>query len=373
MQFELDEERALLQSSSRELLEKEAPLAETRSVMEDSAEGFNKAFYAQLGELGYLGLLVPEAEGGSGMGAVGLAAVLAEMGRVAFPGPYLEQVLAIDALRRCDGAEAARWLERCMAGEALIVFARREGAAGREPAQPATRCVESRITGRKTFVAFGATADALLATTADGLALVPRPDAGWSATPLPTIDHAQRFAEIALDAPAALLAEPARARALLQEVDRIGALGAAAMLLGLMERALELTVAYTMEREAFGTVIATFQALQHRCADMLLKTESTRSAVFRAAWAADAAPAEFPYLAAVAKAWAGDAGRFVCGEALQLHGGVGYTWEYDPHIYLKRVKTLEQFYGTTREQIEEALCRAPCLGARRERDPARSD
>ncbi len=96
-------------------------------------------------------------------------------------------------------------------------------------------------------------------------------------------------------------------------------------------------------------------ALQHRCADMLLKTESTRSAVFRAAWAADHDPAEFPYLAAVAKAWAGDAGRFVCGEALQLHGGVGYTWEYDPHIYLKRTKTLEQFYGSTRSQLESAL------------------
>jgi alkylation response protein AidB-like acyl-CoA dehydrogenase len=364
MQFVLDEERSLLQSSTRELLEKEAPLAQTRAVMEDSAEGFHKGFYAQLAELGYLGLLLPEAEGGAGMGAIGLAAVLAEMGRVAFPGPYLDQVLAIEALRRCEGREARAWIDRAVAFEALVVLARREGAAGHEPERPGARWTDARASGTKTFVPFGAAADALLATTEEGLVLVRRPGPGWNATPLPTLDHAQRFAEIALDGEAELLADPAQTRALLAEVDRIAAVGAAANLLGLMERALELSVAYTLEREAFGTVIATFQALQHRCADMLIKTESTRSAVFRAAWAADADPGSLPYLAAVAKAWAGDAGRFVCGEALQLHGGVGYTWEYDPHIYLKRVKTLEQFYGPTRDQIEEALRHSPLLQAR---------
>ena len=99
---------------------------------------------------------------------------------------------------------------------------------------------------------------------------------------------------------------------------------------------------------------------------MLLKTESARSAVFRAAWAADESPDELPYLAAVAKVWAGDSARFVCGEAVQLHGGVGFTWEYDPHIYLKRAKTLEQFYGSTRERLEAALSRSPLLENSRE-------
>jgi len=147
----------------------------------------------------------------------------------------------------------------------------------------------------------------------------------------------------------------ARSRELLAAADSLAAVGAAAFLLGLMERSLETTVAYTMEREAFGAPIASFQALQHRCADALLQTESTRSAVFRAAWAADASPGEADYLAAVAKAWAGPAARYVCGQAIQLHGGVGFTWEYDPHIYLKRAKTLEQFYGATRDQLEAAL------------------
>ena len=354
MQFELDEDRALLKNSTREFLEKESPLEESRSVMEDSPEGYSKSLYAQLGELGYLSLLLSEEEGG--MGPLAFATVLSEAGRTAFPGPLLDLLLAVKALSSCEGDEASALCDRATRGEALVVLARSEAAGPATSAKPVdARCQAGRVSGTKLFVPFGAAADALLVETRDGLALVQRPDEGWNATPLPTLDHAQRFAEIALDAPATLLADSARAGEILAEADRLAALGASALLLGLMERMLEQTVSYTMEREAFGAPIATFQALQHRCADMLMQTESTRSAVFRAAWATECDPDEAPYLTAVAKAWAGPAGRFVCGEAIQLHGGVGFTWEYDPHIYLKRVNTLEHFYGATREQLETAL------------------
>jgi alkylation response protein AidB-like acyl-CoA dehydrogenase len=141
-------------------------------------------------------------------------------------------------------------------------------------------------------------------------------------------------------------------------VDRLASLGAAALLLGLSERSLELAVAYLKERKAFGVPIGSFQALQHRAAEMLLRVESARSSVYRAAWAFDAAPEQAPLLAATAKAYGGDTGRFVCGETIQIFGGVGYTWEYDPHIYWKRVKTLEQFYGSTRSQLESVLAAA---------------
>jgi alkylation response protein AidB-like acyl-CoA dehydrogenase len=207
----------------------------------------------------------------------------------------------------------------------------------------------------KRFVPFGAQADALIVETTGGLVLVPRPAAGWSAKPMPTIDHAQRFAEIALDDAGTLLCEGAPACQAIGEADRFGALGASAMLLGLMERALEITTAYTMERQAFGAPIASFQALQHRAADMLLQTESARSAVYRAAFAAEHQPEEAAYLIAVAKAWTGPGARLVCGEAIQMHGGVGFTWEYDPHVFLKRVKTLEQFHGSTRAMTERVL------------------
>jgi alkylation response protein AidB-like acyl-CoA dehydrogenase len=125
-----------------------------------------------------------------------------------------------------------------------------------------------------------------------------------------------------------------------------------------MERALEITIAYMRERHAFRAPIASFQALQHRSSDMLLRTECTRGAVYRAAWMADEQPEQAALAIAAAKVYAGDAGRSVCGEAIQLHGGVGFTWEYDPHVYLKRVKTLEQFYGSTGQQLESVLAAA---------------
>ncbi|MEN8181875.1 MAG: acyl-CoA dehydrogenase family protein [Myxococcota bacterium] len=357
MQFELDEDRALLRSSTRELLEKEAALADTRAIMEESPEGYSKAFYAQLGELGYPALLLPEEQGG--MGAVAFAVVLSEMGRVAMPGPFLDLTLAVRALSGAAGPEAEAWRGRAASGEALVVLARGESLQSADPGEPAAGFEGGRVRGTKCFVPFAAQADALLVETRQGLALVERPGAGWSATALPTLDHAQRFAEIVLDDPGVLMADPAAAAGWLGDMDRLGALGAAAEMLGLMERALELTVSYTSERQAFGVPIGSFQALQHRCADMLLQVESTRSAVFRAAWAEECDPEQAPYLIAVAKAWAGSAGRFVCGQAIQLHGGVGYTWEYDPHILLKRVKTLEQFHGSTRSQLETALTHRP--------------
>lgn len=355
MQFDLDEDRALLRSSTRELLEKEAPVTATRPIMEASADGFPRALYLRLAELGYLGLLLDEADGGSGMGPIGLAAVLHEMGRVALPGPYLDLVLSVEILRRAGGNVAAQWRRDLVAGERLVVTADGEGLAGVEPEAPATRFEGGRVRGRKLFVPYGASADALIVTTAEGFVLVERPAAGWTATSLATLDHAQRFAEIVLDAPGTLLAAGAAACEIAGAISRLGALGAAAVLLGLEERCLELAVDYLIERKAFGVPIGSFQALQHRAADMLLRVESSRASVYRAAWALEHDPSSAELPIAAAKAYCGDAARLVCGETIQLFGGVGYTWEYDPHIYFKRVKTLEQRYGTTREQLERAL------------------
>jgi alkylation response protein AidB-like acyl-CoA dehydrogenase len=240
-----------------------------------------------------------------------------------------------------------------------VVLARGENVADSDDETVACQFAEGKVTGSKVFVQFGAQADALLVTTEQGLALVERPDAGWNATPLATLDHAQRFSNIEFNDPATLIAEGDAARDILADVARLGALGAAAMMLGCMESALEASLKYTSEREAFGVPIASFQSLQHRAADMLLKTESTRAAVYRAAWADENGKEDAGYLVSVAKSWAGPAGRFVCGQAIQLHGGVGYTWEYDIHMWFKRIKTLEQFYGSTRAQTESVLVNSP--------------
>jgi alkylation response protein AidB-like acyl-CoA dehydrogenase len=346
MQFDLDEDRALLKSSTRELLEKESALADARAVMEETPEGYAKGLYAQLGELGYPGLLLDEEDGG--MGPLAFVAVLHEMGRMAFPGPFLDLVVAARALAACDGDVAAAWKDKAAAGQALVVLATAEDATNLDATTSSTRFAGGKVTGTKTFVPNGAHADALLVETDAGLVLVERPGSGWNAKAQQTIDHAQRFAEIELEDAGELLADSAKAVGILADARRCGALGAAATMLGLMERAMEMGVEYTMERQAFGAPLASFQALQHRAADMLLRTESTRSAVYRAGWALETDQPNADYLISVAKAYAGPAGRSVCGESIQFHGGVGFTWEYDPHVYLKRMKTLELFHGSTR-------------------------
>jgi len=170
-------------------------------------------------------------------------------------------------------------------------------------------------------------------------------------TATPTIDLAQRFGTVEFEHAAARLGGVE----LLEHTDRLAAVGAAAMLLGIMGRSLEMTLEYVNTRAAFQRPIGAFQALQHRLADMLLRTESTRSAVYRAAWCLAANDPDASLACATAKAYAGDAARLVCGETIQMHGGIGFTWELDAHLFFKRAKTLEQFYGSTDEQLERAL------------------
>jgi alkylation response protein AidB-like acyl-CoA dehydrogenase len=279
------------------------------------------------------------------------------MGRVALPGPVLDLIESIEVLRRLPGEDARRWRDRVIAGDALVCVARRESASGVEAPSPATRFDPGtqQAAGRKLFVPFGASVDALIATSDQGLVLAPRPDTGWEAIPLPTVDHAQRFAEVRIAGAASQLADRERASRVLEDAERVVALAAAAFLLGMMQRVLETSVAYLKERKAFGAPIGSFQALQHRAADMLLYAENTRAAVYRAAWSCDHDPAEAPLQVAAAKAYAGDAARFVCREGIQIFGGVGFTWEYDLHIFYKRTKTLEQFYACTRDQLERVL------------------
>ena len=355
MRFDLSDEHALVKESARDFLEKEASLESMRPVMEESESGYPAELYKQIAELGYLGIWLPEEVGGADMGVVGLAAVLHELGRVAFPGPFLDRVMAIEVLRHCQSPAAEKLLQALVAGESHAVLAHAENARAETGGTTETQHRDGRVRGNKRFVPFASDADALLVTTDEGIALLQRPDGGWDCDRLETVDHAQRFCDLRFDQPGELIASGADASAALDHAEKLGSLGAAALLLGTMERAFEITLEYLKEREAFGAPIGSFQGLQHRAADMLLKTESSRAVVYRAAWCVDEAPETAALLIATAKAFAGQASRYVCGEAIQMHGGVGFTWEYDPHVYYKRTKTLEQFYGATGEQLETVL------------------
>lgn len=345
MKFELSEDQALLRSSTRDFLASELPLEKSRPVMEHSKDGYDPAEWRRLAEMGYLGLVLPARVGGQQLGAVELAIVQEEMGRLCVPGPYLDVVLA-GVLLAADGKHDGL-VRDVVAGKKLAMIARHDAPYAGSAGAPLVAS-GNHVRGTKYFVPFAASADALVVTTAGGPVLASGP---FAVTSLQTIDLAQRFGDVALDhdvTPIATAADLARA-------DRLAAVGASAMLLGLMSRALESTLEYVQTRQAFKRPIGAFQALQHRMADMLLKVESTRSAVYRAAWCLDTDAAEAPLACAAAKAYAGDSARHVCGEALQMHGGIGFTWELDLHLYLKRVKTLEQHYGSTEAQLEAAL------------------
>lgn len=345
MQFDLSDDQRLLRDSTRSFFAAEAPLERTRRAMEEDPRGIEPALWRKLADMGFVGLLLPPAVGGQGLGAVELAVVCEEAGRVCLPGPLLDVVLAASVLAEAGGHEVL--LRDIAAGTTRAVLARHDAPFAGETA-PAARFASGRVRGTKYFVPYAAAADVLIVTTPEGPCLVRE---SVPLVPTPTLDQAQRFATVTLDHPATLLGPPA----LLERPDRLAAVGAAAMLLGLMSRAFEMAHAYAQTREAFRRPIGSFQVIQHKLADMLLRVESTRSAVYRAAWCVDAGDEATALACASAKAYAGDAGRFVCGEAIQIHGGIGFTWELDLHWYFKRTKTLEAHYGSTEEQLDRAL------------------
>jgi alkylation response protein AidB-like acyl-CoA dehydrogenase len=345
MKFDLSDEQALLQSSTRDFFAKEFPLEKTRRVMEHDPRGFEPSAWRQLAEMGYPGLLVPEALGGQGLGPIELAVVCEEAGRVCLPGPLFDVQLAATTLAAAGGQDAL--VRAIVAGQRIVTIAWRNSPYAGE-AKQTTHFAHGRARGHKYFVPFAASADALLVTTAEGVALVEGP---FEVTPLETIDLAQRFGEVALDHPATLIAP----LGVLERTDWLAAVGASATLLGVMARSLEITLGYLQTRETFKRPIGSFQVLQHRAADMLLRTESSRSAVYRAAWCLAAGDPETALACATAKAYAGDSARLVTAEAIQMHGGIGFTWELDVHVYFKRAKTYEMHYGSTEAQLERVL------------------
>jgi alkylation response protein AidB-like acyl-CoA dehydrogenase len=348
VRFDLSDDQELLRRSTRDYFAAEWPLEKSRKVMEHDPRGFDRAEWRKLAEMGYLGLVAPATAGGQGLGAIELAIVCEEIGRACVPGPFLDATLAGALLAAGGGQDAL--LADLVAGRRLVTVAREDAVFAGER-HDTTRFTGGRVRGRKFFVPYAAAADALLVTTPEGVVVVEGP---VDAVAAPTLDLAQRFAEVALDHPATLLGSAA----LLDGVDRLAAVGAGGQLLGIMSRLLEMTVEYVQTRQAFGRPIGSFQALQHRLADMLLRTESARSAVYRAAWCLATDDPDTRLACAAAKAYAGDASRQVCGETIQMHGGIGFTWELDVHLYFKRAKTLEQHYGGTEVQLERALAAA---------------
>jgi alkylation response protein AidB-like acyl-CoA dehydrogenase len=367
MNFSFSEDQILLRNSVRAALDEQCKPAHVRAMMEDP-RGFSETLWGEMAKLGWLGLPLAEEQGGAGLGLVELALVLEEMGRAAYPGPYFASVV-LAGLGLAQGGSAAqqeKWLPAIASGRARGTAALLEDSLDWDPAATTTTAAKAgagwRLTGVKRFVPWAHVADVALvpARGPEGLSLFlvdPRA-AGVTLTPMVGIDLTNRWSEMRLDGatvPAeALMGAPGEAGPVLEALLRRAAVGAAAEMLGAARRCLDMSVGYAKVREQFGQLIGSYQAIRHRCAEMLLEVENSHAAVYYAAWALTAGAEDAAMAASVCKSYVSEAARKVCGDAIQVHGGIGFTWEYDLHLYFKRAKGLEPLYGDAayhREQI----------------------
>ncbi|MER5428087.1 acyl-CoA dehydrogenase family protein [Streptomyces sp. NPDC002588] len=356
MDFAFSEEQEELRRTVRAFLADTSPETEVRRLME-TPEGFDRALWRRMGtELGLQGLAVPEEYGGAGCGPVEVGAVMEETGRALLCAPFLSSaVLATTALLRSADEEARRrLLPGLAAGELVATLALTEDSARWDAAGVALDARETEGTwlldGHKTFVLDGAAADVVLtvARAADGIGvfLVEGDAPGLTRTPLPTLDPTRRQARLDYhDVPAQRLRTHGDGWELVAQVlDRV-AVALAAEQVGVASRALETAVEYAKVRHQFGRPIGSFQAVKHLLADVLLEVESARAAAHYALLAAEADSAELPAVASLAKAFCSDTCLRATSQNIQVHGGIGFTWEHPAHLYLKRAKTSQLLFG----------------------------
>jgi alkylation response protein AidB-like acyl-CoA dehydrogenase len=357
MNFSLSEEQEELRRVLRQFLESKSPEAAVRSQMA-SEPGFDRTLWSQMADqLGLQGIAVPEAYGGSGFSLVELAVVLEEMGRSLLCSPYLSSVVLAGSALLESGDESAmkRFLPGIASGDTVAALALTE-PAGRWDGAGVEAVAEAdgdgwRITGTKSYVLDGAAADLLLVaarSAAGGISLfaVDGNAPGMTRTQLPTLDQTRKQARLDMsDVPAELVGADGGAWAVVQRVLELAAVGLAAEQVGGAQRCLDMAVDYAKVRVQFGRPIGSFQAIKHKCADMLVRVESARSAAYYAAWCAAERNDELPLMASLAKSYCSEAYFSVAADNIQVHGAIGFTWEHPAHLYFKRAKTSELLFG----------------------------
>ena len=357
MQFGLTETQQTLKSTVRKFLAAECPLAEVRRIMETET-AFDAALWRKMAEQGWTGIIFPEEYGGFGMGMVELAAAMEEMGRALLPGPYLSTISAGALIEHAgDGSQKREYLGAICRGDAKAAVAFLEESANWSHSgvnmQATPQGSSYSLNGRKLFVSSAAAADfiVVVARLKGELALFVAPSglAGLRISPMPALDATRKLYEATFESvsvPAgALLAQGQRAQTALDRAMDIATVALVSEMVGGMQRLLEITVEYAKTRKQFGRPIGGYQAVQHQCADMLVFTESSRSAAYYAAYAVHEGLPEAKAAVSVAKAYASDAYREVGNRAIQVHGGMGFTWENDCHLYYRRAKASEIALG----------------------------
>ncbi len=360
MNFGFTDEQQLLRAEVRKFLDQNAPLEEVRKIVEMPA-GYDPNLWNRMGELGWIGLTMPEAHGGVGLDFVTLVVLLEETGRSLFPSPLLSTVLAAKAIEvRGSNEQQARWLPGLADGSQVGTFALLEESDSFENEGVAlvgkSDGGETVLSGSKLIVPDAGQADLFLVAFRSGseadalsLAVVERDAPGVSVQEFPVMDLTKRSGKLVLDgvrvADDALLGEIGQAAGTIRWLVDVGATLVAAEAVGSAEAALTTTTDFAKQREQFDSKIGRFQGVKHPLAEMYVDVESFKSLVYYAAWCLDEGADDASLAASRAKAYASEAFARMGIEAVQLHGGVGYTDEYDIQLYLKRSKWVRPAFG----------------------------
>jgi len=362
MDFALSEEQEMLKKMARDFLENECPKSLVRE-MEDDEKGYSPALWKKMADLGWMGLVLPEEHGGEGLTFLDLAVLIEEMGRALVPGPYLSTVVYCGLPILAAGTEEQKreFLPKIAKGDLILSLALTEPSASWEPSGIETRAVADGddfvINGTKLFISDAHVADYLLCATrtrdsAEGedgitLFLVDAKSQGISMTPLKTIALDKQF-EVVFDNVRVpkknMLGELDRGWAVFKDALPRATLAQCALMVGGAQQVLEMTVNYAKERVQFGKPIGSFQAIQHKCADMATDVDGCRFITYEASWKLSEG-LDCALEVSMAKAWVSESYRRTCAQGHQIHGGIGFIKDHDMQLYYRRAKASELIFG----------------------------
>jgi len=379
MDFGFSEEQDMLRQSVRGFLAAECPMTYVRQMMEDE-RGFSDDQWKKMVALGWTSLIIPEEYGGAGLNMVDMVVVLEEMGKVVFPGPFFASTILGGIAIDLGGSPAQKqqWLPGLATGSLRATLAQVE-ESGRWDADGIQLTATAAgggfvLSGTKLFVHDAHNADLLIVPVRTGgagsegvtLLVVERKAKGVGLRVLKTMDQTRKLCEVTFDGVSvgndAVLGEVGTGWPLLDRLIDRAKVALCAEMCGGAQKVLDMSVEYAKVREQFGKPIGSFQAIQHKCANMMVQVESAKSATYYAAWAVANDVPEAHLAACMAKAYTSDAYRFVSAEGIQIHGGIGFTWEHDMHLYFKRAKGSEVTFGDAthnRELVAQVVLDAP--------------
>jgi alkylation response protein AidB-like acyl-CoA dehydrogenase len=365
MQFGLSESQEFLKDSARKFFAGECPSAEMRRLMETDT-AYDAALWSKLTDQGYTGVIFPEAYGGVGLGKVELMLLMEEAGRALLPGPFFSTVVlagsVLDAV--ASHAHKQKYLAPICHGAARATVAILESSASWNPRDVQLTASNGKLSGEKYFVSDAAVADFIIVVASNGVFVVNAKAPGLKISPMTAMDLTRKLYVVACNNTPA---EEISASTDLARAFDVATAALCAELVGGMQRTLDITVEYAKTRKQFGKAIGTFQAVQHQCADMYLETESSRSAVYYAGWALEENSPDASTAVSIAKMYASDAARTVGNRGIQIHGGMGFTWENDVHLYYRRAKGSETAFGDAtfhRERIASAVIDSGTVSAK---------